>query len=118
MHVSAGGIVSIWGAEMAGLAPSGDDALAEHAMLDLDDEIAGLVEAAAVPAGQDGAHSTKPEPTSAVPGKGALWRLSQPDWLTICSAGYNVGAVPRHLVQCCAVLCCAALHKMLSCMAA
>ena len=38
-------------------------------MLRLDDELAGLVEAADMPAGQAGAHSNKPEPASFVPGK-------------------------------------------------
>ena len=53
------------GAGMAILAPSED---AEHGMLCLDDEIAGLLEAAAMPAAPDSAHSTQPEPASSVPG--------------------------------------------------
>lgn len=48
----------------AGMAPSGD---AEHAMLRLDDEIAGLIEAAEVPAVQHGTHSS--DAVSTVPGE-------------------------------------------------
>lgn len=50
---------------MPGLAPSGD---AEGGMLRLDDEIAGLVEAADVPVAPDSAHSTVPEAVLSVPG--------------------------------------------------
>ena len=53
-------------ADMAGLAPSGDT---ERGMLRLDDEMAGLTEAADTPAGQDGTHSSKPEPVSSAPGE-------------------------------------------------
>ena len=42
---------------------------AERAMLHLDDEIAGLLEAADMPAGQDRTHTTKPEPASPVAGQ-------------------------------------------------
>lgn len=52
-------------AETAGLASSED---AEHVMLHLNDEIAGLIEAADIPADQAGAHSTKPEPATLVLG--------------------------------------------------
>ena len=51
------------------MAPSED---AEHGMLHLDDEIAGLVEAADMPADHSGAHTMKPEPASSVAGKGSV----------------------------------------------
>ena len=41
----------------------------QNIMLHLDDEIAGLVEAADMPAAQAGAHTTKPEPASPVAGE-------------------------------------------------
>ena len=41
-------------------------------MLRLDDELAGLVEAADMPVAQAGAHTTKPEPVSPVPGQLAV----------------------------------------------
>lgn len=50
----------------AGLAPSEN---AGHVMLHLDDELAGLVEGADMPADQARAHSSKPEPASPVPGE-------------------------------------------------
>ena len=49
--------------------PPSDVEPAERDMLHLDDELAGLVEAADTPAGQDGTHSTKPEPAVSVPGE-------------------------------------------------
>ena len=55
-------------AETAGLAPSEDTEPPEHVMLHLNDEIAGLIEAADIPADQAGAHSTKPEPATLVLG--------------------------------------------------
>ena len=53
-------------AGIAGLALPED---AKHGMLHLDDEIAGLIEAADMAADQAGPHSTKPEPVSPVPGR-------------------------------------------------
>ena len=50
------------------LPPAGDEP-AERNMLHLDDELAGLIEAADTPAEQAGAHSTKPEPIISVPGE-------------------------------------------------
>ena len=46
--------------------------VSEGDMLRLDDELAGLIEAADMPAGQAGVHPTKPEPTSSVPGELAV----------------------------------------------
>ena len=43
--------------------------VSERDMLRLDDELAGLIEAADTPAVQDGRHSIKPEPASSVPGE-------------------------------------------------
>ena len=54
---------------MPGLIPSEN---AERVMLRLDDELAGLIEAADTPAGQDGAHPSKAEPASPVPGEAPL----------------------------------------------
>ena len=51
---------------VAGLAPSGDT---ERGMLRLNDEMAGLIEAADMPADQHGTHSSKPEPASSAPGE-------------------------------------------------
>ena len=83
------------GLRCAGLAPPED---AEHDMLHLDDEIAGLVEAANVSAAQDGMHITKPEPASSVPGEAPVVHSM-------------FAAAPFAIA--CAVLCCAcgsALH--------
>ena len=49
--------------------PPLNDEPAERAMLHLDDELAGLIEAADTRTGQDGAHSAKPEPAVSVPGE-------------------------------------------------
>ena len=43
--------------------------VSEHDMLRLDDEMAGLIEAADASAGQDETHSMKPVATSSVPGE-------------------------------------------------
>ena len=69
---------------------------ASNVMLHLDDELAGLLEAADMPADQAGAHSTKPEPAS--PGTGEC----------IVSAA---------ALSCCAVLCCAVLCRAVMCCA-
>ena len=52
--------------------PPADDEPAGRDMLCLDDELAGLVEAAEVPADQHGTHVTKREPATSVPGEGSL----------------------------------------------
>ena len=52
--------------------PPADEEFGERAMLHLDDELAGLMEAADMPADQHGTHSTKPEPVSPVPGEGSV----------------------------------------------
>ena len=49
--------------------PPADDEPAERDMLHLDDELAGLIAAADMPADQAGAHSTKPGAASSVPGE-------------------------------------------------
>ena len=49
--------------------PPADDQPGERDMLHLDDEVAGLVEAADMAADQAGAHPTKAEPASTVPGE-------------------------------------------------
>ena len=62
----------------------------QNVMLHLDDELAGLVEAADMPADQDGAHSTKPEPASLVPGElpgvQSMLPVVLPAELTVASA--------------------------------
>ena len=64
---------------------------ASNVMLHLDDELAGLVEGADMPADQARAHSTKPEPASPVPGECIMF----------------AAALSSRAVLCCAVLCCA-----------
>ena len=54
---------------MAGLAKVGDTLPSKHVMLRLNDEMAGLIEAADMPADTAGAHSTKSEPAALPPGK-------------------------------------------------
>ena len=49
--------------------PPTDDESGEHVMLQLDDELAGLLEAADTPAAQARMHPTKSEPASSVPGE-------------------------------------------------
>ena len=64
-HVNADVTLAL-DAGMSSVVPSEE---AEHVMLRLDDELAGLIEAADTPADQAGAHSTKPEPLSPLPGE-------------------------------------------------
>ena len=89
-------------AGLAGLAPSQG---AEHVMLHLDDELAGLVEAADVPAGQDGTPSRQPDVVSLVPGEpsGVHKQVS----CCILSTQLCASSVLCCAVLCCAVLCCA-----------
>ena len=49
--------------------PPADDEPGRRAMLHLDDELAGLLEAADTPANQAGMHNTKPEPVVSVAGE-------------------------------------------------
>ena len=81
---------------------------AEHIMLRLDDELAGLIEAADIPADQAGAHSTKPDPASSVAGKCIMLLL-------VCHV--LCCAVLCCAVLCCAVLCCAVLRHAVPCCA-
>ena len=72
----------------------GGSALPKHAerdMLDLDDEMAALIAAAAVPADQAGTHSSQPESVSPVAGE---------------LAGVLSMVAAALLVMTCAVLCC------------
>ena len=70
--------------------PPADDGPAERDMLHLDDELAGLVEAADMPADQHGTHAMKPGPPPSVPGK-------------IYDQSESAAALSA---MCCAVLCC------------
>ena len=49
--------------------PPANDEPGVRVMLHVDDELAGLIEAADPPADHNGAHSTKSEPASSVPGE-------------------------------------------------
>ena len=89
-----------------------DDEPAERAMLHLDDELAGLVEAADTPADQHGTHSTKPEPAWSVRGEVSVVR-SQPTNAILTMPC----TVPCRAVLCCAVLCCAVLCCAVLCCA-
>ena len=67
--------------------PPADDGPNERKLLRLDDELAGLIEAADTPADQAGTHSTKPEPIISVPGEGFAYAqqvscccVHQPFW--------------------------------------
>ena len=112
--------------------PPADDEPAERDMLHLDDELAGLMEAADMPADQAGPHSTKPEPVVSVPGEvllahsksGVLLCPSAKDlpctyWHTVtlpnfvaCFFAWVIAlAVLRCAALCC--LCCAVLHMSL-----
>ena len=52
--------------------PPTNDASAEHDMLHLDDELAGLIEAADTPAGQAARHSMKPEAAPSMPSEASV----------------------------------------------
>ena len=70
--------------------PSSDEPV-ERAMLHLDDEMAGLIEAADTPADGHAAHSTRPEASSSVPGNSSLVHsevtvLSKLCWVMLCCA--------------------------------
>ena len=111
---------------------------AEHIMLHLDDELAGLIEAADVPAGQDKIHSTQPDAVSLVPGEpsGVHYKsaagyfahlhsgivLRRACCVVLCCVYMLCCAVPCRAVLgwaglCCAVLCCAVLCCAVLCCA-
>ena len=56
--------------------PPADDELGERDMLHLDDELVGLIEAADMTADHDGAHTTKTESTSSLPGENSVVTIS------------------------------------------
>ena len=68
-NLSSADVVLDLHAGIAGLALPEDT---KHGMLHLDDEIAGLIEAADTAADQAGAPSAKPEPAASVPGEGSF----------------------------------------------
>ena len=84
------------------------------AMLRLDDEMAGLIEAADMAADQAGAHPTKPEPASPVAGE-----VSSAHNKSAAAAhiGYVLWCSTAGLLLCCALLCCAALRCAVLCCA-
>ena len=78
------------------------------AMLRVEDELAGLIEAANTPADQAGAHTTKPEPASLVPGELSLAQSKSADASAVCRAAAQLSY--RAAVLCSLLLCCAALR--------
>ena len=86
------------------------------AMLRLDDEMAGLMEAADMAADQAGAHPTKPEPASPVAGEASSVhnKSAAADTPHI---GYVLCCSTAGLLLCCAVLCCAVLCCAVLCCA-
>ena len=79
-------------------------------MLRLEDEMAGLIEAAEVPADSHGAHSTKPDPASSVTGEAS--QSNSADAWVVCCAAALLG-----LLLCCAVLYCTVLWCAVPCCA-
>ena len=64
--------------------PPADDGPNERDMLRVDDELAGLIEAADTPADQHGAHTTRPEAASSVPGWSSLVHSKMAALLALC----------------------------------
>ena len=102
--------------------PPADNGRDPRDMLHLDEELAGLVEAADTPADQDRTHSTKPEAASSVAGGGALaystLLLLGPSVISakLPCASLSVLLNCKMLLLLCAVMCCAVLcHAMLCC---
>ena len=81
----------------------------ERNMLHLDDELAGLIEAADTPADQHVAHSAKPEAASSVPGDGFMVHVNLAATLAMCCAVLRCAAL-RYAALRCAMLRCAALR--------
>ena len=79
--------------------PPSDEDFSKRDMLRLDDELAGLMEAADMPADQHGANTAKPHTASAARGEG-------------CHRVQQVGSCIVGAVLCCAVLRCAVLGPM------
>ena len=110
--------------------PPADENPAERDMLNLDDELAGLIEAADTPAEQARTHSTKPEATVPAPGEVMLAKNKS---AAVVPISYYDGRFAMHLPKvqrtvtstngvpcsliklCCAVLCCAVLCCGLHC---
>ena len=80
--------------------PHSNDEPVERAMLHLDDEMAGLIEAADTAAGQDGTHSSKPEPAVSMPGEVLMNWLVQSLVPLLGSPGnwLHVPCVCQHIV--------------------
>ena len=113
-HVSAGTLLSS-DAGIAGLAPSKG---AERVMLCLDDELAGLIEAADMPADQHGTHTTQPDAVSLVPGEISPHIISQ----LLCTLPFallwhSLGGALRCAALCCVALCCSVLRCAALCCA-
>ena len=91
--------------------------VSKGAMLRLDDELAGLIEAADTLADQGGAHPTRPEPASPVAGELSLAQSTCADASAIYCAAAQPISVLCCAVLCCAVLCCAVLCCAVLCCA-
>ena len=74
--------------------PPTDDEPGKHVKLHLDDELAGLIEAADMPADQDRTHPTKPEAASSVPGEDSVTQQNSTGVLSVIYCGvFGPGAV-------------------------
>ena len=87
-HVNADVVLHLH-AGMTGSIPAEN---AERDMLRLDDELAGLIEAADPPADPDRTHSTKPEAAPSMPGEAPLMHsMSAAAWLAENRGGLRMG---------------------------
>ena len=93
--------------------PPANDEPGERAMLHLDEELAGLIEAADPAAAQAETHSIKPGPASAVPGELALAHMMSAAAVSISHFGR---CAIRSLAYCCMIsLRCVVLCYVLLC---
>ena len=79
--------------------PPADDNSGECDMLHLDDELAGLIDAADTAAGQDGAPTTKPEPALPVPGEDSVEQNQSSAVPYLCNA--NSGSMSQSVLTLC-----------------
>ena len=85
--------------------PPADDELCGRDMLHLDDELAGLIEAADPSADQHEAHTTKPEPPPTAPGESFSRDETQVSHVVQKLKNYKLESA-----MCCGALCCVKLH--------
>lgn len=107
-HVNAGVVLHLH-AGMTGLIPAEN---AESGMLRLDDEVAGLIEAADMPADQAGANAPKPEPVPPMPGEAqfmhSMFAAARPRTVV----GFAWGSALHFCSMAKSHLCCNALHVL------